>query len=494
VVNYNNGNLMDNSITSQTVRSVTWSAVERFSVQAIQFVITIILARLVAPSEFGLIAMLAIFIAIAQSFVDSGFSSALVQKKNRTEIDFSTVFYFNIVISLLLYIVLFLSAPYIALYYKEPLLELICKWMGVSLIIQGLSVVQIAKLTVLLDFKTQAKASLIAVIISGLLGVCLAYYGYGVWALVIQSILNNLLNTFLLWVFAKWIPKLIFSWHSLKTLFSFGSKLLLSGLLSTIYINLYTLVIGRKYSAMDVGYYNQTSLTARFPSVSLMAIISRAIYPIQCKIQDENELLYSSFIQYLRMSCYIISPIMIGMAVVAKPLVLVMLTDKWLPMSNLLSVLCVAYILNPIMVLNNQILNVKGRSDYFLKSEIIKKIVGILIMLVTIPFGLTIICIGILVYNIFDMIIIIYYSKKVINIGYYKQFKSVFPIFSLSVTMGGIVYLSLLIISNVYLQLFLGVLIGIMVYLSLSKLFHIKEFNFLLFKFKKIIHLGFSVK
>jgi len=479
---------------SQTIKSVVWSAVERFSVQAIQFVITIILARLVAPSEFGLIAMLAIFIAIAQSFVDSGFSSALVQKKNRTEIDFSTVFYFNIVISLLLYIVLFLSAPYIALYYKEPLLELICKWMGVSLIIQGLSVVQIAKLTVLLDFKTQAKASLIAVIISGLLGVCLAYYGYGVWALVIQSILNNLLNTFLLWVFAKWIPKLIFSWHSLKTLFSFGSKLLLSGLLSTIYINLYTLVIGRKYSAMDVGYYNQTSLTARFPSVSLMAIISRAIYPIQCKIQDENELLYSSFIQYLRMSCYIISPIMIGMAVVAKPLVLVMLTDKWLPMSNLLSVLCVAYILNPIMVLNNQILNVKGRSDYFLKSEIIKKIVGILIMLVTIPFGLTIICIGILVYNIFDMIIIIYYSKKVINIGYYKQFKSVFPIFSLSVTMGGIVYLSLLIISNVYLQLFLGVLIGIMVYLSLSKLFHIKEFNFLLFKFKKIIHLGFSVK
>ena len=479
---------------SQTIKSVVWSAVERFSVQAIQFVITIILARLVAPSEFGLIAMLAIFIAIAQSFVDSGFSSALVQKKNRTEIDFSTVFYFNIVISLLLYIVLFLSAPYIALYYKEPLLELICKWMGVSLIIQGLSVVQIAKLTVLLDFKTQAKASLIAVIISGLLGVCLAYYGYGVWALVIQSILNNLLNTFLLWVFAKWIPKLIFSWHSLKTLFSFGSKLLLSGLLSTIYINLYTLVIGRKYSAMDVGYYNQTSLTARFPSVSLMAIITRAIYPIQCKIQDENELLYSSFIQYLRMSCYIIFPIMIGIAVVAKPLVLVMLTDKWLPMSNLLSVLCVAYILNPIMVLNNQILNVKGRSDYFLKSEIIKKIVGILIMLVTIPFGLTIICIGILVYNIFDMIIIIYYSKKVINIGYYKQFKSVFPIFSLSVTMGGIVYLSLLIISNVYLQLFLGVLIGIMVYLSLSKLFHIKEFNFLLFKFKKIIHLGFSVK
>ena len=493
MVNYNNGNLMDNSITSQTVRSVTWSAVERFSVQAFQFVISIILARLVAPSEYGLIAMLSIFIAIAQSFVDSGFSNALIQKINRTETDFSTVFYFNIAISLLVYIILFLSAPYIALFYKEPLLELVCKWMGLGLIIQGLSVVQVAKLTVLLDFKTQAKASLIAVIISGLLGVYLAYYGYGVWALLVQSLLNNLLNTFFLWVYAKWIPKLIFSWHSLITLFSFGSKLLLSGLLHTVYINLYSLVIGRKYSAMDVGYYNQSSLTARFPSVSLMAIITRAIYPIQCKIQDENELLYSSFIQYLRMSCYIIFPIMIGIAVVAKPLVLVLLTAKWLPISNLLSVLCIAYMWNPIMVLNNQILNVKGRSDYFLRSEIIKKIVGILILLISIPFGLTIICIGIFLYNIFDMIIIIYYSKKVINIGYSKQFKSVFPIFSLSVTMGVIVYLSLLLTSNAYLQLFLGVLIGIVVYISLSKLFHVKEFIFILFKLKKVIHLVFSV-
>lgn len=472
---------------NQTVKSVAWSAVERFSVQAIQFVISIILARLIAPSDYGLIAMLTIFIAIAQSFVDSGFSNALIQKKNRTETDFSTVFYFNIAISLLVYIILFLSAPYIALFYKEPLLELVCKWIGLNLIIQGLSVVQLAKLTVLLDFKTQAKASLLAVIISGILGVCLAYYGYGVWALVIQSLLNNLLNTFFLWVYAKWIPKLIFSWHSLITLFSFGSKLLLSGLLHSIYINLYSLVIGRKYSAMDVGYYNQSSLLARFPSVSLMAIITRAIYPIQCKIQDENELLYSSFIKYLRMSCYIIFPIMIGMAVVAKPLVLVLLTDKWLPMSDLLSVLCVAYMWIPIMVMNNQILNVKGRSDYFLKSEIIKKIAGILILLVTIPFGLTIICIGLFVYNLFDVIIIIYYSKKVQDIGYYEQFKSVFPIFSMSVAMGGIIYLSLLIISNAYLQLSLGVLIGIIVYISLSKLFHVKELNFLLFTLKKIM-------
>lgn len=484
---------MEISLKNQSVKSVGWSAIERFSVQVVQFVISIILARLVTPAEYGLIAMLAIFIAIAQSFVDSGFSSALIQKTNRTEIDFSTVFYFNIAISLLIYFVLFLSAPYIALYFREPLLELVCKWMGLSLIIQGLSVVQIAKLTVSLDFKTQAKASLIAVIISGLLGVSLAYYGYGIWALVIQSLLNNLLNSLILWLFAKWIPNFVFSWHSLKTLFSFGSKLLLSGLLHTIYINLYNLVIGRKYSAMDVGYFNQSSLTARFPSVSLMAIISRAIYPIQCKIQDEKELLNSSFIQYLRMSCYIIFPIMIGIAIVSKPLILILLTDKWLPMSGLLSVLCIAYMWNPIMVLNNQILNVKGRSDYFLKSEIIKKSIGVLIIIVSIPFGLTIISIGILVYNIFDMIIIIYYSKKVIDIGYIKQFKSVLPILALSAIMGGIVHLSLLIISNVYLQLFLGGFIGIAFYLFFSMLFNFREFNFLVLTSKRLIHLGFNV-
>ena len=473
----------EGSLTSKTVKSVFWSAIERFSVQIVQFAITIILARLVSPSEYGLIAMLAIFIAIAQSFVDSGFTSALVQKKNRTETDFSTVFYFNIVISLITYLLLFLSAPYIAMYYREPLLELVSKWLGLSLIIQSLSMVQVAKLTVLLDFKTQAKASLTAVVISGVLGVYLAYSGYGVWALVVQSLSNNLLNTIFLWMLSKWIPKLIFSFSSLKTLFSFGSKLLLSGLLHTIYINLYSLVIGRRYSATDVGYFNQASTSARFPSVSLMAIISRALYPIQCENQDRDEMLASSFTQYLRMCSYIIFPVMICMAVLAKPIILVMLTEKWLPMSDVLTILCFGYMWIPIMVLNNQIIQVKGRSDYFLKAETIKKIIGLVIFFITVQFGLIIISIGLLVYNIFDMVIIIYYSKKVMNTGYYKQLKSVFPIFSIAVITGGVVHCSLLIFANVYMQLFLGGLIGVVVYLTLGYLLKVKEFNFLLSKF-----------
>lgn len=473
-------------IVNNSIKSVAWSALERFSVQVFQFLTSIILARLVYPSEYGLIAMLTIFISIAQSFVDSGFSSALIQKNNRTEIDYSTVFYFNIIVSLFVYIFLFLSAPYIAIYFREPKLEIICKWMGLGVIIQGLSVVHVAKLTIMLDFKTQAKASLSAVIISGFFGVYLAYNGYGVWSLLFQYLFNNLLNTGFLWVFTKWVPSFKFSILSLKSLFSFGSKLLLSGLLHTLYVNLYSLVIGRKYTSMHVGFFNQSSLIARFPSVSLMAIISRAIYPIQCEVQDKDELLRTSFIQYLRMSCYIICPIMIGMAVLAKPLVLLLLTEKWLPMSDYLSVLCFAYMWIPLLVMNNQILLVKGRTDYFLKAEVIKKISGISILIISIPFGIKIICIGFLFYNLFEIFIIIFYSRKVTSISYFEQFKIILPFYLLSIFMGIFVFLTISVFHNIFMQIIFGSLIGVLVYFTLSKLFNIKEFIFLLNKSKDI--------
>ena len=436
---------MSDSLKSQAVRGVLWSAVERFSVQGIQFVLSIIIARLVAPSEYGLIAMLGIFLAIAQTFIESGFSNALIQKKDRTEIDFSTVFYFNIVVSLVVYLILFLSAPYIALFYKEPLLDIITKWVGLNIIISALSIVQRAKLTIQLNFKTQAKASLIAVIVSGICGITMAYYGYGVWALVCQSLLNNLLNTLLLWVFARWMPAFIFSWQSFKGLFSFGSKLLLSGLLHTIYLNLYTLVIGRKYSATDVGYYNRSYSLAQYPSVNIVGVITRAIYPIQCEMQHDEERLSSSFIQYLRMSCYIIFPLMVGLAVLSKPMVLVLLTDKWVSMSELLSILCIAYMWYPVMVINNQMLNVRGRS-----------------------------------YNILDMGIIIVFTKKVMNTGFRQQFQAILPIFLVSIGVGVVTHLFLLIISNVYIQLFGGLLIGAVCLVFFSFVFRIKEFSYLL--------------
>ena len=471
---------MSESLKHQAVKGVVWSAVERFSVQGVQFILGIIIARLVSPSEYGLIAMLGIFLAVAQTFIDSGFSNALIQKKDRTDIDYSTAFYFNLAIAVIVYGVLFLTAPLIADFYEESQLEVITKWIGLNLIISGFSIVQRAKLTVKLDFKTQAKASLVAVLFSGIVGVVLAYKGFGVWALVIQALLNNLLDTLLLWICTKWMPLFVFSWNSFKTLFSFGSKLLLSGLLHTVYINLYSLVIGRKYSATDVGYYNRAYSLAQFPSINIVGIITRVIYPVQCEMQGDDEQLNRSFIQYLRISCYIIFPLMVGLSVLAKPLVLVLLTEKWLSMSDLLSILCIAYMWYPIMVINNQILNVKGHADYFLKAEIIKKILAIGILVTTIPFGIKILCLGVLLYNLLDVIIIIYFAKKVVLTGYCQQIKSVLPLLMLSLGMGGCTYIFIHLFSNPWIQLFIGILIGLISYFIFSYFFRIREFKLVL--------------
>lgn len=479
---------MSDSIKHQAVKGVMWSAVERFSVQGIQFILTIVIARLVLPSDYGLIAMLSIFLSIAQVFVDSGFSNALIQKKDRTETDFSTVFYFNILISIIIYILLYISAPYIATFYKEPELSSVTRWIGLNIIISGFSIVQRAKLTINVDFKRQAKASLTAVLVSGIIGIILAYKGWGVWALVIQTLSNSLLNTVLLWIFTKWVPKWIFSRKSFNTLFSFGSKLLLSGLLHTIYINLYSLVIGRRYTSMDVGFYNRAYQFANFPSINIVGIINRVIYPIQCEMQDDNERLKTSFIKYLRMSCFIIFPLMMILAVLSKPFILLLLTDKWLPAAELLSILCFAYMWYPVMVINNQILNVKGRSDYFLYAEILKKVIAIAILLITLPFGVRTLCWGIVVYNFFDMAIILYYSKKVIFVKYWEQIRNVIPLLIISLLTGSIVYVSIQFFEgNLLGQLTIGSIIGLLVYILFCLIFRIREIDQIVLIIKKFI-------
>ena len=431
---------MQSSLQNKAVKGVIWSAVERFSVQGIQFILSIVIARLVAPSEYGLIAMLGIFFAIAQTFIDSGFSNALIQKQDCSDIDFSTVFYFNIVLAVLFYLLLFFTAPFIADFYREPLLTVVTRWVGLNIVISAFSIVQRAKLTIQLDFKTQAKASLVSVLLSGLAGIIMAWLGYGVWALVTQALLSTFLNSLLLWILSRWIPLWAYSWQSFKRLFAFGSKLLLSGLLHTLYLNLYSLVIGKKYSATNVGYYNRAYSLAQYPSVNIVGVITRAIYPVQCELQNDEKRLQDSFLQYLRMACYIVFPLMVGVAVLAQPLVLLVLTEKWLPAAELLSILCLAYMWYPVMVINNQILNVKGRSDYFLKAEIIKKIVAIAILFVTLPFGLKVLCWGIVLYNILDCVIIIHFTKKVIKTGYREQIQTIFPLFAINMIMAGSVW------------------------------------------------------
>ncbi len=467
----------DMSIKQQATRSVFWSAVERFSVQGVQFLLSIIIARILLPSDYGLIAMLSIFMAIAQTFIDSGFANALIQKKDRTEVDYSTVFYFNIGVSVCVYLLLYGASPWVAAFYGQDQLVSITRVVGLTLIVNSFGIVQQARMTVALDFKRQAQASLLAVVLSGCVGVWLAYGGYGAWALVYQSLLNNLLRVAFIWFLSGWMPGWSFSARSFRVLFSFGSKLLLSTLLHTLYTNLYTLVIGKRFSAVELGYYNQAFIWAQFPSSNFTNVIVRAIYPIQCRLQDDTEQLNRMFLKYMRMACYCIFPVMLGFCALAEPVVRLVLTDKWLPAVPLLRILCVAYMWDPVMKINHTLLNVKGRSDYFLYAEIIKKVAAFSILFATVPFGVKVMCAGLVLYAFADIAIIVHYTRKLTGIGLPAQARELAPVIFLAFSMGALVYVSTLLGVSPGVQLAIGVPVGMAYYFLMSSLFHYEEFE-----------------
>jgi len=431
--------------------------------------------------------MLTIFLSVAQQFVDSGFSNAIIQKTDRKEIDYYTVFYFNLIISIIIYAVLFWCSPYIAIFYSEPDLEIVAKWIGLNIILTAFYIVPRTKFVIDLNFKIQTKISFVAVVVSGVVGIVLASYGYGVWALVVQSLLNSLISLSLYWGLSKWKLKFIFSWFSFKTLFSFGYKLLVVGMLHVIFANIYTLIIGRRFAVTDVGYFNRSQTFATFPSVNITSIICRVLYPIQCHVQNDDYLFKRKFIQYLRATIYIVFPLMICLCVLAKPFILVVLNEKWLSISSILSILCIAYMWYPLTALNWQLLTAKGRSDLALKAEIVGKVLSILILLLTLPFGIMVICYGIIIANVVDIIIIIYYARKITGIGYLLELRILYPIVFISLIMSGGMYVTQFLFVNPYLQLIIGVIVGGSIYLSLSFMLKLEETRVIKQIFRKYI-------
>ena len=466
---------MSDSLKSKTVKGVVWSSIERFSTQGVQFLIMIIMARLLTPKDYGLIGMLAIFLAVAQSLIDSGFSQALIRKQDRTDVDNSTVFYFNIVVSSALYLILFIAAPFVADFYNQPELTSVMRVVCLGVILNSLAVVQRALLTVRIDFKTQAKASLSAAVISGCIGIVLAYCGFGVWSLVVQQLLNLSVNTLLLWIFSKWRPIAVFSWKSFHELFAFGSKLLASGLLDTMYRNIYPIVIGKLFSASSLGHYTRAQQFSEFPSSNVTGIIQRVTYPILCGIQDETERLEAVYRKFLKLSAFIIFPLMIGMSAVARPFIDIVLGKQWGFCGQLLQIICFAMMWYPIHAINLNLLQVKGRSDLFLRLEIIKKILGITVLCITAPFGLVVMCYGQIFNSIVALVINTYYTGKLINVGFIRQMKDLLPTILLSLTMfGAILLVNGFIEVNMH-RLVIGVLVGIIVYASGSYIFKFKE-------------------
>ena len=424
--------------------------------------------------------------AISQCFVDSGFSNALIQKQNRTQIDFSTVFYFNIAIGFSIYLLLVLCVPFIASFYDQPLLKDLIPWVGLNVIINSFAVVQRAILTINLDFRKQAVASLYAVSISGAIAIYLAFHGYGVWTLVVQGLLNTCINTLNLWLMSKWKPSFCFSKRSFRDLFSFGSKLMIGSFLHTIYTNLYTLVIGKYFTVNELGLYSKASTLSQFPSNNVSEILYRVFYPVLCKLQNETLILVDKFYLFIRLTAFIVFPLMIGLAVVAEPLVSIVLTEKWLGAVPYIQILCFAYMWYPIMKISWSILNVKHRSDYSLKSEIIKKAIAFIILLATIPLGIKAMCYGLVLYSLADIFIILQFTRLVLyDITIYNHLKQLFPSLLISIIMGVFVWWWIHLMDNTSIQLFGGILIGCVTYIILSYLLNKRDFNHIILLIKK---------
>lgn len=469
---------MAESLKQKTFKGTIWSAVEQFSVQGIQFGVMIFMARLLMPSDYGIVGMIAIFIAVCNSFINSGFSNALIRKQDRTPIDESTVFYFNIVVGLFLYIVLFFCAPLIARFYEEPILTPVTRAVGLSLIFGSLCVVQKAHYTIRIDFKTQARASLSAAVLSGITGVSLAYFGFGVWALVIQQIVSMGVNSSLLWFFSPWRPIRAFSWTSLKNMFGFGSRLLASGLLDTIYGNIYSLIIGKVFSASSLGFYSRAAGFSQFASSNITNIIQRVTYPVLCKMQNNDEALRDGYSRMMRVTAFIIFPLMCGMAAVAKPMVITLVGEKWMFSTILLVPICLSSMWYPIHAMNLNLLQVKGRSDLFLRLEIIKKVLCVSVLFISVPLGLIAMCWFGLLNSLIALIINTYYTGKLVNLGFFRQMKDLAPTLILSLAMGVIVWLTTAVLSlpNAVL-LAIGVIEGAVFYLAAAVLLRYPELD-----------------
>ncbi|MBL0500234.1 lipopolysaccharide biosynthesis protein [Aeromonas caviae] len=416
------------NLASKTKKGLQWSALERFLTQGIQLAITLYLARILGPTAFGLVGMLTVFIAIANVFVDSGFTSALIRKTDRSESDLVTAFYYNIAIAVFCYLLLYISAPFVADFYQQTKLQTLLQVLGLTVLINAFTLIPRIRLNVTMDFKTQAKISVLSVLISGTAAIFLAIKGFGVWALVTQVLLNAICTTLLFNFFSPWLPRGRITKNSFNYLFSYGSKLLLSGLLDVTYNNLYQIIIGKKFSPIEVGQFSQANQLTSLPAMTLTSIIQRVTFPLFSQLQDDTDRMENAYRQTLKLSAVVIFPLIVGLGLIAEPLLTSLLGEQWQGAAVLLSVLCFGYMLYPIHAINLNLLQVTGRSDLFLKLEVIKKIIGMMVLLLSIHYGVLAMCIGFTLTSYLALLPNTYYTAKLTNFSQWQQCKDILPI------------------------------------------------------------------
>ena len=478
---------MKNNGKTEVFTNLVWRFTERCGAQGVSFVVSIVLARLLAPEAYGTIALVTVFISIFNVLISNGFGTALIQKKDADELDFSSVFYFSIVFCLFLYFLLFISAPHISSFYNEEILTPVIRILGIVVILSGINSVQGAFVSRNMIFKRYFFATLSGSIGSAVVGIVMAYMGYGVWSLVAQQLFSVVINTFVLWFTVKWRPKLIFSFNRLKILFSYGWKILVSALLETGYNEIRQLIIGKLYSTNDLAFYNKGRSFPNMVVTNINTSIDSVLLPTMSAEQDNKERVKAMTRRSITISCYVLVPIMVGLGVCAEPLISLLLTDKWLECVPFLRIFCFTYAFYPIHTANLNAIKAVGRSDLFLKMEIIKKTIGMALLLSTMWFGVMAMAYSLLVSTLTSQIINAWPNKKLLNYSYLEQLKDISPSLIASVLMGVFVYLiQFLGLSNI-LTLFIQVVSGVVIYIALSKFFHIESFNYILYVVKKII-------
>lgn len=430
----------EKSLRNTTIKGVGWSFTDSILSQGTTFLVSIVLARLLSPSEYGLLGILMIFIMVSESIVNSGLSSALIRKQGATEEDFSTVFIINLILSFVMYGMLFLCSPLISAFFEEPQLTILLRVMGVIVIINALSLVPLAKLTKAVDFKTITICSFFSAIIAGIVGISMAFLDYGVWALAGQQISRQLTYTLALWIVNKWRPRLLFSMHSFKELWNFGWKLLISGLIDTVWREIYKVVIGKFYSPNTLGQYTQAHQYADIFSSNLTRVIQRVSYPVLSKIQDGRERLKQAYRQVIKVTMLVTFVLMFGLAGCAQNFIYVLIGEQWLPCVGYLQILCFSMALYPLHAINLNMLQVQGRSDLFLKLEIIKKCIAIIPLLLGIFINIYWMLISSVITGWVSYYLNAYYSGPYLNYSVWAQIKDIMPSMSLALGMAIVVY------------------------------------------------------
>jgi O-antigen/teichoic acid export membrane protein len=477
------------SLKQKALSGIIWTLIQQFSTQGISFVVSIILARLLLPEQFGLIAMLGIFMGFGTILMESGLGQSLIRTTNPDSEDYSTVFYFNLIGSFLVYTIVYFCAPFIADFYHQPQLEGITRWYCLIFITNALSSIHYTRLTKQMLFKKELTITLPSLVLSSIVGITMAYSGYGVWSLVASGLTQSIAVALQMWIRSDWRPVLSFNKEKFKYHFDYGYKLTLSGLLDTFFTNAYVIIIGKYFAPAQVGFFNRADTLKQLPVSNISNVLNKVTFPLFAEVKDDDARLKDMYIRIMQMVLFFVAPILLIMAALGEPLFRLLFTEKWLPAVPYFQILCWAGILYPIHAYNLNILKVKGRSDLFLKLEIIKKIMIVVIIVMSIPYGIYGLLYGGIITSVSAFFINTYYSGKFMNYTSWHQIIDILPILTLATITGATVYLmdkylSQQLISD-FIRLVIGTAIGTLVFLLLSKLFRLTAINELINIIKK---------